>query len=84
MMAPAFERLFFVKGVLLVVLGALILKTLNMLRYFKDDHAGVYGQYVSCDELYSELIKDQPFFNQKLIDIDLGQLPGGLRHWSLC
>lgn len=46
----------------------------------KDGKLGVYGQYMSCDELYEELMKDEIFYRQKGHGTGLDALPGGVTY----
>lgn len=46
------------------------------------EEEGIYGKWYSCDELYSELMKDKAFYNSWISDSDepssLDALPGGV------
>lgn len=50
--------------------------------YVKDGIKGIYGRYLSCDEIYDELIKDKVFYgtwDKRFISMqELKRLPGGV------
>lgn len=52
--------------------------------YVKDGKAGHYGNWMSCDDLYDEVMKDSKFYTGELADYaissaaDLDKLPGGI------
>ncbi len=50
-------------------------------KYVKDGKPGVYGRYLSCDELYGEIMKDEIFYRQQGKGAGLESLPGGVT-WS--
>lgn len=50
-------------------------------RYEKDGKPGIYGQYMACDELLSEIMKDEIFYRQRSRGSGLEALPGGVT-WS--
>lgn len=54
-------------------------------KYFKDDVSGTYGKYLSCDEIYAEVMKDRVFYGEyfgktvpAITAEQLEQLPGGV------
>lgn len=47
-------------------------------RYEKDGSQGVYGKWMSCDELYTELIKDRLFYKQMGSGPNGSPMPGGV------
>ena len=53
-------------------------------KYIKDGVVGIYGKTYTCDELYTEVIKDKPFYigeinNYRISRVsDLELLPGGV------
>lgn len=49
-------------------------------EYIKDGLSGVYGRFYSCDELYSEVIKDRAFFGDynSEANLNLENAPGGV------
>ena len=47
-------------------------------EYVKDGKQGTYGQYLSCDEIYNELIKDRIFYDQMDESDELGIQRGGV------
>lgn len=49
--------------------------------YVKDGKPGIYGQFVTCEELYGEVMKDALFYRQKGQGTGLEALPGGVT-WS--
>lgn len=53
--------------------------------YVKDGESGTYGEYHSCEEIYAEVMKDRPFYGNKLTNqkhcgkcLTLEKLPGGV------
>lgn len=49
-------------------------------RYVKDGRPGIYGRYVSCDELFKEVMKDKLFYQQQGLGDGLDALPGGVTY----
>ncbi len=47
-------------------------------EYVKDGKKGIYGEYLSCDEIYSEIIKDRIFYDQPDESSELGVQRGGV------
>ena len=49
-------------------------------EYIKDGVSGIYGKYYSCDELYTEVIKDKVFYGEYSSEVNrnLGNAPGGV------
>ena len=47
-------------------------------EYVKDGGKGIYGKYLSCDEIYREIIKDRIFYKQPDESIELGTHRGGV------
>lgn len=47
-------------------------------EYVKDDRKGIYGEYLSCDEIYQEIIKDKIFYEQPDESRELGAKRGGI------
>lgn len=49
-------------------------------EYIKDGVFGVYGRFYSCDELYSEVIKDRAFYGEYNTEVkfNLENAPGGV------
>lgn len=47
-------------------------------EYVKDGRKGIYGEYLSCDEIYQEIIKDRIFYDQPDESIELGVQRGGI------
>lgn len=47
-------------------------------EYVKDGRKGIYGKYLSCDEIYSEIIKDRIFYDQPDESSELGVQRGGV------
>lgn len=50
-------------------------------QYVKDGKQGTYGQFITCDELYGEVMKDALFYRQQGRGTGLEALPGGVT-WS--
>lgn len=50
-------------------------------QYVKDGKPGIYGRYISCGELYEEVMKDELFYRQRGRGEGLNALPGGVT-WS--
>lgn len=53
--------------------------------YVKDGEPGTYGEYLSCEEIYTEVMKDRSFYGNKLTNqkhcgkcMNLEGLPGGV------
>lgn len=47
-------------------------------KYVKDGKKGIYGEYLSCDEIYQEIIKDGIFYEQPDESSELGVQRGGI------
>lgn len=47
-------------------------------QYQKDGYRGVYGRYISCDELFKEIMKDKLFYVWQDDKNGLNRLPGGV------
>lgn len=47
-------------------------------EYLKDGKKGIYGKYMTCDEIYREIIKDRVFYAQSDKSIELGIQRGGV------
>ena len=47
-------------------------------EYVKDGRKGIYGEYLSCDEIYQEIIKDRIFYDQPDESSELGVQRGGI------
>ena len=47
-------------------------------KYVKDGRKGIYGEYLSCDEMYREIIKDRIFYEQSDESSELGAQRGGV------
>lgn len=47
-------------------------------EYVKDGKKGIYGGYLSCDEIYQEIIKDRIFYEQSDESSELGVQHGGV------
>lgn len=47
-------------------------------EYVKDGRKGIYGVYLSCDEIYQEIIKDRIFYEQPDESSELGVQRGGI------
>lgn len=47
-------------------------------EYVKDGRKGIYGEYLSCDEIYSGIIKDRIFYEQPNESRELGVQSGGI------
>jgi len=46
--------------------------------YVKDDVPGIYGRYLTCDEVYHEIMKDKIFYQIGGTGKGLNALPGGV------
>lgn len=49
-------------------------------KYMKDGRPGIYGRYMSCGELYEEVMKDGLFYRQQGLGTGLDALPGGVTY----
>lgn len=47
-------------------------------NYVKDGREGVYGRYMTCDDLFDEIIKDKIFYGEKERSGALAGTPGGV------
>lgn len=47
-------------------------------EYVKDGKEGIYGEYLSCNEIYQEIIKDRIFYEQPDESSELGVQRGGV------
>ncbi len=47
-------------------------------EYIKDGRPGKYGRYLSCEELFDEVMKDEIFYRQQGQGTGLEVLPGGV------
>lgn len=47
-------------------------------EYMKDGKKGIYGEFLSCDEIYNEIIKDRTFYDQSDESDELGLQRGGV------
>lgn len=48
--------------------------------YIKDGKIGIYGQFMSCEDLFAEVMKDEPFYRQSGRGTGLDALPGGVTY----
>ncbi len=48
--------------------------------YVKDGRPGVYGRFLSCEELYGEVMKDEVFYRQSVKGEGLEAMPGGVTY----
>lgn len=47
-------------------------------NYIKDGKSGVYGEYLTCEDIYNEIVKDKFFYDQNDETTELGIQRGGI------
>ena len=48
--------------------------------YVKDGKSGIYGRFISKNDLYETVMRDEPFYRQQGQESGLAALPGGVTY----